>query len=63
MTKLFFTRIWFGTAWVIFLVSFSRYTQNIPFNTRIILPQIDADFHLIILVVLLIDVLQIDLSK
>lgn len=55
------TWIWLGTAGIIFLMSFSRHTQNIPFNARVEFAQIDAQFHFVVVLFSLIDVLQINL--
>lgn len=54
-TKL--TRIRFGTARIILLMPLGGHAQYIPFDTRIIFAQINANLDFIVLVVLLVDVL------
>lgn len=56
------TGIWFRAARIIFLVTFSWYAQDVPFDARIEFAQIDAELHFIIVALRLIYVLQINLD-
>jgi hypothetical protein len=54
------TDVRFGAARVVFLVALRRNSQDIPLNAWVVLPQVDTNFHFVV-VELLVDMLQVDL--